>query len=110
MVFNLENPDITHWGDDLGENPLSQSPPFSGPGSYPDYDSEYDGWVWEMLYEFRVPRSAYEGCPGVFFGIPPLGGGAGPVGGMHSSPAKVEEGVFVGLGVQTQTIELLLVE
>ncbi len=108
LVFNLENPDVTHWGDDPGENPLEQSPPFSAPGSYPDYDSEYDGWVWEMLYEFKVPRSAYDGCPGVFFGIPPLDGETGPVGGMHNSPAKVAEGVFVGIG--EQTIEIFLVE
>ena len=60
-----------------------------------------------MIYEFKLPRSAYASCgSGGFFGLPPVDGGAGPVGGMHSSPAKVDEGVFVGLS----TRQILLVE
>lgn len=105
MVYNLMNRSATHWGDSAGEDPLTQSPPFNP--KYPTYASEYNGWVWEVLYEFKVPRSAYAGCgSGVFFGVRPFPGQTGPVGGVHSSPPKVAAGSSVLLS----TIEILLVE
>ncbi len=105
MEYNLEHPVDTGWGDDPGENPLNQSPPFAP--TYPNYDSQYDGWVWEMIYEFKVPRSAYDACGStIFFGLPEFPGQTGPVGGIHSSPAKVAEGGSIFL----KTIEILLVE
>ncbi len=106
LEFNLENPTVTGWGDDPGEDPLIQSPPFDG--SYPNYDSEYDGWIWEMIYEFRVPKSAFTACGGAInFALPSFDGQRGPVGGIHSSPSKVLEGGSVFL---ESTIEILLVE
>ena len=71
-----------------------QSPPFNP--SYPTYDSEYDGWIWEMIYEFRVSRQPYDNCAGpVQFGLHDFSGSAGPLEGIHSSPAKADEGVFL---------------
>ncbi|MCH7699186.1 MAG: hypothetical protein IH865_09655 [Chloroflexi bacterium] len=104
LEFNLENPAITGWGDDPGENPLEQSPPFNP--QYPAYDSEYDGFVWEMLYEFRVPVSAYSGCNQVTFGLHEFSGSAGGLEGMHSSPAKTADGVFL----QVEPFDVRLVE
>ncbi len=105
LEYNLEHPSDTGWGDGTGENPLNQSPPFNP--AYPNYDSEYDGWVWEMIYEFKVPRSAYDACGStLFFGLPEFAGQTGPVGGIHSSPAKVAEGGSIFLS----TREILLVE
>ncbi len=114
LEWNLEHPAETGWGDDPGEilidpakKSTAQSPPFNP--LYPDYDAEYDGWVWEMIYEFRVPISDYQ-CGGeVLFGLPDFTGSTGPVGGLHSSPPKVVGGEFVGFdGSSTRTI--LLVE
>ena len=104
LEFNLENPSITGWGDDPGENPLEQSPPFNP--QYPSYDSEYDGFVWEMLYEFRVPISAYTGCNQVTFGLHEFAGQAGGLEGIHSSPAKTSDGAFL----QVQPLDVRLVE
>lgn len=105
MEYNLEHPIETGWGDDPGENPTHQSPPFNA--AYPSFDTEFDGWVWEMTYEFKVLRSAYSGCSStLFFGLPEFPGQTGPVGGIHSSPAKVAEGGSIFLS----TIEILLVE
>ncbi len=96
LEWNLENPTLTGWGDDPGEDPALQSPPFSP--SYPTYDSEYDGWIWEMIYEFKVPKQPYDTCSGpVTFALVTFPGQTGPVGGIHSSPAKIAggESVFI---------------
>ena len=113
LEWNLEHPVETGWGDGLGEVPFipgetkpvsGQSPPFDP--TYPLYDAEYDGWVWEMIYEFRVPRAPYE-CGGeVLFGLPDFTGSSGPVGGLHSSPPKINTGTFVGFG-GTHSIRLV---
>ncbi len=103
LEFNLENPLITGWGDDPGEDPLVESPPFSP--QYPSYDSEYDGFIWEMIYEFRVPKSAYTGCNNIQFGLHDFPGTSGGLEGMHSSPAKTADGVY--LQVQPFTIRLV---
>ena len=104
LEFNLENPDITGWGDDPGEIVREQSPPFNP--SYPTYDSEYDGFVWEMLYEFRIPVSSYAGCSQITFGLHDFGGSAGGLEGMHSSPAKTNDGKFL----QVEPFNVRLVE
>ncbi|MCH7579696.1 MAG: Tad domain-containing protein [Chloroflexi bacterium] len=104
LEFNLENPGITGWGDDPGENVLEHSPPFNP--QYPAYDSEYDGFVWEMIYEFRVPVSAYIGCDQITFGLHDFEGSAGGLEGMHSSPAKTADGVFL----QVEPFDVRLVE
>ena len=104
LEFNLENTDITGWGDDPGENVLEHSPPFNP--SYPTYDSEYDGFVWEMIYEFRVPVSDYIGCDQITFGLHDFEGSAGGLQGMHSSPAKTSDGVFL----QVEPFDVRLVE
>ena len=104
LEFNLENPDITGWGDDPGENIRDTSPPFNP--SYPTYDSEYDGFVWEMIYEFRVPVSDYIGCDQITFGLHDFEGSAGGLQGMHSSPAKTSDGVFL----QVEPFDVRLVE
>lgn len=93
LEWNLENPASTGWGDDPGEKPLEQSPPFNP--SYGSVDAEYNGWVWEMLYEFRVPVAAYSGCTQVTFGMHNFGGQAGPLEGIHSSPAKTADSAFL---------------
>lgn len=111
LEWNLEHPDETGWGDDPGEEPfvpgndkLGQSPPFNP--LYPDYDAEYAGWVWEMIYEFKVPKSAYSGCTGdVLFGLHNFAGQAGPLEGIHSSPAKVEDGA--SLTLQQEIVRLV---
>lgn len=96
LEWNLEHPEETHWGDDPGEVPLVESPPFDP--LYPTYDAEYDGWVWEMIYEFKVPKAAYDGCSGpVYFGLHNFAGQSGPLEGIHSSPAKVDEGKYLVL-------------
>ena len=101
LEWNLENPTLTGWGDDPGEDPLTQSPPFNG-SLYPNYDPAYDGWVWEMIYEFKVPESAYSGCSSPpTFTLPEIIGGDGTVGGLHSSPGKTAEGAYLqGAGSQ----------
>ena len=104
LEFNLENTDITGWGDDPGENVLEHSPPFNP--SYPTYDSEYDGFVWEMIYEFRVPVLNYTGCNQITFGLHDFDGSAGGLQGMHSSPAKTADGVFL----QVEPFDVRLVE
>ena len=99
LEWNLENPTLTGWGDDPGEDPLVQSPPFSP--SYPTYDPEYDGWVWEMIYEFKVPKGPYNNCTGpIQFGLHDFSGSAGPLEGIHSSPAKTDEGVWLQIGAR----------
>ena len=91
LEWNLEHPNETGWGDDPGENPLIQSPPFNP--LYPIYDSQYDGWIWEMIYEFKVPRGPYDSCvEPILFGLDNFPDEEGPTGGVHSSPAKVEGG------------------
>ncbi len=104
LEWNLEHPTLTGWGDDPGEDPLIQSPPFNP--AYPAYDSEYDGWIWEMIYEFRVPASAYSNCVGpIQFGLHDFSGSAGPLEGIHSSPAKTAEGVW--LQIQASVLKLV---
>jgi len=92
LEWNLEHPVETGWGDDPGEEASGkhgQSPPFNP--EYPTFDPEYSGWVWEMIYEFRVPKASYDSCTSpVYFGVVPFEGQQGPVGGIHSSPAKEE--------------------
>jgi hypothetical protein len=104
LEFNMENPGITGWGDDPGEYMLEQSPPFNP--SYPTYDSEYDGFIWEMLYEFRVPVSAYTGCNSITFGLHDFEGSAGGLQGMHSSPPKTADGTYL----QVEPFDVRLVE
>ncbi|MEE8517783.1 MAG: pilus assembly protein TadG-related protein, partial [Dehalococcoidia bacterium] len=87
LEWNLEHPDETGWGDDPGEDPLSQSPPFNP--TWPTYDSEYDGWIWEMIYEFKVPKQPLLNCSeAVYFGLYDFSGSTGGLVGIHSSPAK----------------------
>ena len=89
MVYNLMHPVETGWGDSLDEDPLEQSPPFSG--TYPNLDARYAGWVWQAIYEFSVPRSKYQTCPaspGLFFSVPPFGSDTATKGGVHNSPSK----------------------
>ena len=88
LEFNLENPGITGW-------PYAeiQSPPFDP--EYPLFDSQYDDFVWEMIYEFRVPRASYDECTQITFGLHDFGGASGGLGGMHSSPAKTDDGAFL---------------
>jgi Flp pilus assembly protein TadG len=95
LEWNLENPTLTGWGDDPGEDPLLFSPPFSP--TYPNYLSEYDGWEWRMIYEFSIPEAAYAACVGsVEFTLAPIiGEPPGSVGGLHSSPGKTAEGEFL---------------
>ena len=95
LQWNLEHPIETGWGNDAGENPLEHSPPFNP--SYPDSDPGYSGWVWEMIYEFRVPLSAYAGCGEIVIGLDDLAAGSGPLSGLHSSPAKTADGGDVAL-------------
>lgn len=104
LEFNLENPTITGWGDDPGEDPLTQSPPFNP--QYPAYAAEYDGYVWEMIYEFKVPKGAYAACNQVTFGLHDFSGVSGGLEGMHSSPAKTADGVFL----QVEPFDVRLVE
>ncbi len=104
LEWNLENPTLTGWGDDPGEDPLIQSPPFSS--TYPNYSSEYDGWIWEMIYEFKVPKQPYANCVGPLqFGLHDFSGSAGPLEGIHSSPAKTTEGVW--LQIQARVLKLV---
>lgn len=98
LQFNLENPDITGWA--YAE---LQSPPFNP--QYPTYDSQYAGFVWEMIYEFKVPRQPLANCNQVTFGLHDFGGSTGGLEGMHSSPAKADDGAF--LQVERFTIRLV---
>ena len=99
LEWNLEHPVGTGWGDDPGEEPFvpgddkaGQSPPFDP--QYPTYDSEYDGWVWEMIYEFNLPMVDYDDCIGpILFGLQNFAGEAGALEGIHSSPPKVSGGI-----------------
>ncbi|MCH7699523.1 MAG: hypothetical protein IH865_11355 [Chloroflexi bacterium] len=100
LEWNLEHPEETGW--ELG---LLQSPPFNP--TYPSYDSAYDGWIWEMIYEFKVPIGPYSNCEEVTFGLDDFTGSAGGLEGMHSSPAKTEDGKFLQVG---QAVEVRLVE
>ncbi len=100
LEWNLKHPQETGWA--LG---LLQSPPFNP--QYPFYDSAYDGWIWEMLYEFKVPLGAYSSCSQVTFGLHDFSGSAGGLEGMHSSPAKTSDGVFLQIG---QAFDVRLVE
>ena len=59
-----------------------------------------------MLYEFRVPVSDYTGCNLVTFGLHDFEGSAGGLEGMHSSPAKTGDGVFL----QVEPFDVRLVE
>ena len=94
LEWNLEHPAETGWGDDPGEDPLLQSPPFNP--VWPDYDSEYDGWVWEMIYEFKVPKQPLDNCgETVYFGLYDFSGSTGGLVGIHSSPAKTADGAHV---------------
>ena len=104
LEFNLENPEITGWGDDDGEDPQKSSPPYNP--SYGSWDAEYDGFVWEMIYEFKVLAADYAGCAQVHFGLHNFSGESGQLEGLHSSPPKTDEGItlLIELG------ELKLVE
>ena len=93
MVYNLTHPVDTRWGDGSGENPQSQSPPLSG--KYPNFATQYNGWVWEMLYEFSVPKSSFQGCFDIRFALAPFeskGSTVGNIGGIHNSPPKTKLG------------------
>ena len=98
LEFNLENPDITGWA--YAE---LQSPPFNP--QYPTYDSAYDGFVWEMIYEFKVPRQPLENCNQVTFSLRDSAGSTGGLEGMHSSPAKTEDGVFLEVATDVRLVE-----
>ncbi len=104
LEFNLENPTITGWGDDSGEDPQDSSPPYNP--SYGSWDAEYDGFVWEMIYEFKVPAADYAGCTQVQFGLHNFAGESGQLEGLHSSPAKTDEGITLLIEIS----ELKLVE
>ena len=104
LEFNLENPAITGWGDDPGEDPQKSSPPYNP--SYGSWDPEYDGFVWEMIYEFKLLASDYAGCAQVQFGLHNFSGESGQLEGLHSSPAKVNEGITLLIELS----ELKLVE
>ncbi|MCH7617712.1 MAG: hypothetical protein IIB18_07615 [Chloroflexi bacterium] len=91
LEFNLENPEITGWGDDAGEDPQESSPPYFP--TYGFWDSEYDGFVWEMIYEFKLLASDYAGCQQIQFGLHNFAGESGQLEGLHSSPAKTDEGI-----------------
>jgi len=96
LAYNVTHPNETGWGDDPEEDPFKQSPPFNP--TYPTFDSEYSGWVWEVIYEFSVPKASFSSCSGpIYFGVIPFEGQRGPVGGIHSSPAKEEGGGSVFL-------------
>ncbi len=83
---------------------LAQSPPFNP--AWPTYDSEYDGWIWEMIYEFKVAKQPYDNCAGpIQFALHDFSGSTGPLQGIHSSPAKVAEGVT--LLVQAGVLKLV---
>ncbi len=106
LEFNLENPAITGWGDDPGEDPQQSSPPYNP--SYGSWDPEYDGFVWEMTYEFKLLASDYAGCESVQFGLHNFSGESGQLEGLHSSPAKTDEGIT--LLIDTGAKDLKLVE
>ena len=106
LEWNLEHPAETGWGDDPGEDMLSQSPPFNP--VWPTYDSEYDGWIWEMIYEFKVPKQPLEDCGGtVSFGLYDFSGSTGGLVGIHSSPAKTADGANVLIQGQDAIIRLV---
>ena len=105
LEFNLENPAITGWGDDPGENAQASSPPYNP--SYGSWDPEYDGFVWEMIYEFKVLASDYADCAQVQFGLHNFSGDAGQLEGLHSSPAKTDEGVTLLIDSETKNLKLV---
>ncbi len=106
LEWNLEHPDETGWGDDPGEDPLAQSPPFDP--VWPTYDSEYDGWVWEMIYEFKVPKQPLKNCAEtVYFGLYDFSGQTGGLVGIHSSPAKTADGANVIIQSSDPVIRLV---
>ena len=88
LEFNLEHPEITGW-----PYAETQSPPFDP--QYPEYDSQWDNFVWEMIYEFRVPKANLTECTQLTFGLQDFGGTTGGLAGMHSSPAKTADGAFL---------------
>lgn len=91
LEWNLEHPTETGWGDDPGEDVFQQSPPFNP--AWPTYDAEYDGWIWEMIYEFKVPKQPLKNCAAqVSFGLYDFSGTDGGLVGIHSSPAKTSDG------------------
>ncbi len=59
-----------------------------------------------MIYEFKVPRQPLDNCNQVTFGLFDFGGTTGGLEGMHSSPAKTEDGVFL----QVDPFDVRLVE
>ncbi|MBI2912687.1 MAG: hypothetical protein HYY03_02065 [Chloroflexi bacterium] len=104
LEWNLEHPQESGWGDNPGEDPLTQSPPFSP--KYPTCDPQYSGWVWEIIYEFKVPASDYASCTGpIQFGLTDFAGSNGPVQGIHSSPAKVKDAAT--LFIEAAVLELV---
>ena len=106
LEWNLENPTLTGWGDDPGEDVFQQSPPFNP--QWPTYDSEYDGWIWEMIYEFKVPRQPLDNCAEpVYFGLYDFSGSTGGLVGIHSSPAKTDDGANVVITGEAGVIRLV---
>jgi hypothetical protein len=106
LEWNLEHPAETGWGDDPGEDMLEQSPPFNP--TWPTYDAEYDGWIWEMIYEFKVPKQPLDDCAGtVSFGLYDFSGSTGGLVGIHSSPSKTADGANVVIQGQDSIIRLV---
>ena len=105
LEFNLENPAITGWGDDPGEDPQESSPPYNP--SYGSWDPKYDGFVWEMIYEFKVLASDYAGCAQVQFGLHNFSGESGQLEGIHSSPAKTDEGITLLVDTLAKSLKLV---
>ena len=59
-----------------------------------------------MIYEFRVPKQPYDNCVGpIRFGLHDFSGSAGPLEGIHSSPAKTTEGIW--LQIQAGVLKLV---
>lgn len=93
LEWNLENSTFDGgWNSGLSDKQW-KSPDFDP--LYPDPAPEAGDWVWEMIYEFRLPRSMYAGCSSIVFGLSDFAGATGPLQGIHSSPAKVEGAEFV---------------
>ena len=104
IVWNLEHTDLTGWGDEPGENAVGQSPPFDP--SYPTFDAQYDAFVWEVIYEFRIPMDDYATCDAMTFGLEHFLRATGPVGGMHNSPAKTADaGTLVVVPMRAMLVE-----
>ena len=106
LEWNLEHPNETGWGDDPGEDVFQQSPPFNP--AWPTYDAEYDGWIWEMIYEFKVPKQPLKNCAEqVSFGLYDFSGSTGGLIGIHSSPAKTSDGANVVVQGEDGVIRLV---